>query len=255
MATTQKQVTDLAGRSAFVFVGRVVKTKAALIDGLAADNTAIVQVEHVFTAPAMFTSIVGQQITVRVPKSIVLKRGGRRTFFANGWIFGASLAVDIVGTVEETDVDVMTPLLGDARSATRDDAVRARLQSSVLGVVGTVTHVARSAKDPGPISEHNPNWHEATIEVDEVIKGKPTTKKATVLFPSSDDARWRGVAKYTEGQQGIFILQPGRKQDTKGIGPKLMGAVPTGAEVLTTLHHDDYLPLSELERVRALAKG
>ena len=59
MATTQKQVTDLAGRSAFVFVGRVVKTKAALIDGLAADNTAIVQVEHVFTAPAMFTSIVG----------------------------------------------------------------------------------------------------------------------------------------------------------------------------------------------------
>jgi hypothetical protein len=255
MATTQKQVTDLAGRSAFVFVGRVVKTKAALIDGLAADNTGIVQVEHVFTAPAMFTSIVGQQITVRVAKSTVLKRGARRTFFANGWIFGASLAVDVEGTVDETDVDVLTPLLGDARSTTRDDAVRARLQSSVLGVVGTVTHVARSSKDPGPISEHNPNWHEATIEVDEVIKGKPTTKKATVLFPSSDDARWRGVAKYTEGQQGIFILQPGRKQDTKGIGPKLMGAVPTGAEVLTTLHHDDYLPLSELERVRALAKS
>ena len=38
MATTQKQVTDLARRSAFVFVGKVVKTKAALIDGLAADE-------------------------------------------------------------------------------------------------------------------------------------------------------------------------------------------------------------------------
>ena len=255
MATTQKQVTDLAGRSAFVFVGKVVKTKAALIDGLAADNTAIVQVEHVFTGPAMFTSIVGQQVTVRVGKSTVLKRGERRTFFANGWVFGASLAVDIVGMVDETDVDALTPLLGNARSETRDDAVRARLQSSVLGVVGTVTHVAPSAKDPGPISEHNPNWHQATIQVDEVIKGKPTTKNATVLFPSSDDARWRGVAKYSEGQQGIFILQPGRKQDTAGIGPKLMGAVPSGADVLTTLHHDDYLPLSELERVRALAKS
>jgi hypothetical protein len=255
MATTQKQVTDLAARSAFVFVGKVVKTKAALLEGVSADNTAIVQVEHVLTAPAMFTSIVGQQITVRAGKTTALKRGERRTFFANGWIFGASLAVDIVGTVDETNVDVMTRLLGGARSSTRDDAVRARLQSSVLGVVGTVTHVARSAKDPGPISEHNPNWHEATIQVDEVIKGKPATKKATVLFPSSDDARWRGVARYSEGQQGIFILQPGRKQDTAGIGPKLMGAVPSGSEVLTTLHHDDYLPLSELERVRALAKG
>ncbi len=50
------------------------------------------------------------------------------------------------------------------------------------------------------------------------------------------------------------MLQPGARQDSAGIPPKVMAAVPTGANVLTALHKGDYLPLHELERVRALAR-
>jgi hypothetical protein len=254
MATSKRQIADLASRAAFVFVGKVVRTKAALDERLTAPDTAVVEVERVLTAPAMFLSIAGQQITVRVGKNVNLSKGERRTFFANGWIFGATLAVEAVGSVEETDPELLTSTLAATRGASRDEAVKARLDSSVLGVVGTVTSVASSEKRPEMISEHDPNWHEATIQVDEVIKGKATVREAKVLFPNTDDARWRGVAKYSKGQQGIFILQRAKHQDTSGIPAGLLRDVPAGPEVLTTLHHDDYLPLSELDRVRALAE-
>jgi len=253
MSISQEQVADLAARSAFVFIGNVVKARAATMDDLVADNTAIVRVERVLTAPDMFLAMAGQDVTVRTAAAGELKRAQRRTFFANGWVFGASLAVDAVGAVDETDLSVLTPLLRSAKHGTEDDVLRARLQSAVIGVVGTVTNVERSTADPGPISEHNPVWHEATIQVDEVIKGNARTKQTKVLFPQSDDARWHNVAKYSAGQQGIFMLQRGNQQDPRGIAPKLLAAVPAGASVLTTLHPADYLPLSELERVRALA--
>jgi hypothetical protein len=256
MTTNDQQISDLARRAAFIVVGRVVKSKASLDPALASDNTVIISVDQVLTSPAMFAAIVGQQITVRLPPGASLKTGQRRTFFANGWVYGATLAVDAVGVTEETDAASLRPALADAHSEARDQAVKARLDSSVLGVVGTVTSVARTGPGTGPISEHDPDWHEATIQVDEVIKGEQTTKETRVLFPKSDDARWRGVPKYSEGQQGIFMLQRATDQAPGGLAPHVLKAAaeaPEAPNALTALHHDDYLPLSELERVRALA--
>jgi hypothetical protein len=256
MTTSDQRISDLAGRSAFVFIGRVAKAKASLDPSLTAADTVIVDVEEVLTSPPMFAAIVGQQVTVRLPAGVALGTGQRRTFFANGWVYGATLAVAAVGVAEQTDADALRPTLAGARSQARDEAVKARLDSSVLGVVGTVTNVTRTASGAGPISEHDPDWHEATIQVDEVIKGKPTTHETTVLFPNSDDARWRSVPKYSEGQQGIFMLQRATDQAAAGIAPHVLKAAaeaPEAPKALTALHHDDYLPLSELERVRALA--
>jgi hypothetical protein len=254
MATSKKQLAKLADAATFVFVGKVQKLKAATIDGLAGDNTAIVQVERVLSAPEMFRAIVGHELTVRMGKGATLSKGTRKTFFANGWIFGASLAVDVLGTSDETETKEMAPMLRAASGGVADAVLRARLDAAVMGVAGTVSKVTASAQTSTHISEHNPDWHEATIDVDEVIKGKKGTKKATALFPNSDDVRWYKVAKYAVGQQGIFLLQGKTKQSAEGVPAKLLAAVPDGPEVYTTLHPSDYLPLHELERVRALAR-
>jgi hypothetical protein len=190
---------------------------------------------------------------VRFKKPISLRKGGSFTFFANGWIFGSSIAVDLVGTAKETDRPAVTSAVRSAHVAIKDSVLSARLASAKMSVVGTVARVTKSDKQPSHISEHDPNWHEATIDVDEVIKGKKGIKLVTVLFPNSDDVRWYKIGKYTTGQQGIWMLQPGAKQDPAGIPAKVLAAVPAGADVLTTLHQADYLPLHELERVRALA--
>ena len=119
-------------------------------------------------------------------------------------------------------------------------------------VAGRVTEMAKSDKGPTYISEHDPDWHEATIDIDEVVKGKKDIKQVKVLFPNSDDVRWHKIGKYAPGQQGVWLLHPGQQQDTKGIPAKVMAAVPAGPDVLTALHPSDYLPLHELERVRAM---
>ena len=88
-----------------------------------------------------------------------------------------------------------------------------------------------------------------------MLKGKKGVKQVTVLFPNSDDVRWHKVAKYAAGQQGIWMLQKGDAQDAKGIPAKVFAAIPSGPNVMTALHPGDFLPLHELERVRALVQA
>ena len=254
MPTNKKQLAKAAGEAPFVFVGKVQKLNAATIEGLADKNTAIVLVERVVSAPEMFRGIVGHELTVRLGKGTTVSRGARKTFFAEGWIFGASLAVDVVGISDETDTTVTTPMVRAAASSQADATLKGRIDSAVLGVVGTVSKVERSAQTTTNISEHDPDWHEATINVDEVIKGKKGTKQVTVLFPNSDDVRWHKVDKYAVGEQGIFMLQRKAKKRDEGVPAKLLAAVPDQPDTFTTLHPCDHLPLNELERVRALAR-
>ena len=252
MATSKKQVSKYTTESAFIFVGKVVKLKAATMEGLAAENTAIVQVERVISAPDIFTTMGGHQITVRFKKASDIKKGASLTFFTNGWIFGESVAVDVVGTAEETGGNVTASLVRSASVSSKDSVLRERFESAELVVAGRVTEMAKSDKGPTYISEHDPNWHEATIDIDEVVKGKKDIKQVKMLFPNSDDVRWHKIGKYAPGQQGVWLLHPGQQQDTKGIPAKVMAAVPAGPDVLTALHPSDYLPLHELERVRAM---
>jgi hypothetical protein len=253
--TSKQQINKYAAEATFVFVGKVVKLKAATLEGIQTDNTAVVEVEHVVTGPPIFLALRGQQITVRLDAISGVKVGGRMTFFTNGWIFGKSVAVIAVGVARETEKELMASMVQGAATGKKDDILKERLDSAALGVVGTVSKVEKSPSGTTHISEHDPNWHEATIQVDEVVKGKKGTKEVTVLFPNSDDIQWHRSAKFSEGQKGIWLLQKGKKQDTKGLAPKAvaaLAAIPSDKEVLTTLHPADFQPLSELGRVRSL---
>jgi hypothetical protein len=84
------------------------------------------------------------------------------------------------------------------------------------------------------------------------VKGATDTKEVTVVFPKSDDVRWHKVKKYTEGQQGIWLLHKAQKQDAEGIAPKILAAMPSVGEALTAVHSADFLSLDELGRVKAL---
>lgn len=267
MATSPKQMNKLAGKSDFVFVGTVIKARAALMESLTGDNTAIIHVDRVVSAPDIFASLGGHEITARFKKMPALRKGTKLTFFANGWLFGDSIALDVVGTAAATDAKTVAASVRQSFTAEQDRELRVRMASAAMTVVGTVSKVTPSQRDaprtamavatPGGtthISEHDPNWHEAIIDVDEVIKGKKGVKQVTVHFPESDDIRWYNVKKYAVGEQGIWLLQPGAKQDPKGITAKRLAALPVGPDVLTTLHTADFLPLHELERVKALAK-
>lgn len=251
---TQQQIGRYTAQSSFVFVGTVVKLKAATIDGVGTDDTAVVEVDHVVTAPAMFSAIAGAQITVRFKDLSAVRRGATLTLYCNGWIYGAGMAVDAVGWHEDTGKRQAAAMVRSAHSTAKDAALSARLDSAELGVVGTVTAVTPREIETTHISEHDPGWRDATIKVDEVVKGEPDTREVTVAFPSSDDVRWHKVPKYTEGQQGIWLLHKAARQDARGIAPKVLAAVPSAGDALTAVHPADFLSLDELGRVKALLK-
>jgi hypothetical protein len=266
----KNKLKDEGAHAAFVFTGKILKTNAALMKSIPPKNTVIMQVEHIIKAPALFASLTGHQVTVRFKKLPKLKKGGVITLFANGWIFGESIGLDAVGYSDETDKKTVASKMNATMSVKQDGVLLERLNSSEMGVVGKVVKIEKADLPDLPvalmkgvragakavattkISEHDPNWHQATIKVDEVVKGQKGKSRVKVLFPKSDDVRWFRIHKYSLGQQGIWLLQKGKGQNPKGIAPKMLGAVPDQEDVFTTLHDCDYLPLNELGKVKSL---
>ncbi len=264
--SSKSDIKKYAAQAAFVFTGKVIKSKAATMQNIAGSNTMILEVVKVINAPAMFASVGGQKVTVRFKKMPVLKSGQVITVFANGWIFGDSIAVDAVGYTKETAKSTvaakasmagksdMASAVQTAVSDNNDAILKERIDSAEMGVVGEVSKIEKSDKEPTFISEHNPLWQEATIKVDEVVKGKKNTKEVKVMFPGSDDIRWKKTNKYAQGQKGIWLIQKGKKQSPKGISAKAFAAIPAGNDVNTTLHPNDFMPLNELSRIKSLIK-
>jgi hypothetical protein len=251
---TRQQTPTPAEPTPFVFTGRIVELKAATLPDIASDRTAIVEVDHVVSSPAMFAALTGAQITVRFAKPPTAARGATLTFFTKGWIYGQGIAVDAVEVRAESTKPVAAESLRSTRSDSKDAVLKARLKSAEIGVVGEVTAVKAAGIQTTRISEHDPAWHEATIRVDEVVKGKKGTKAVKVLFPQSDDVRWHKVAKYTTGQQGIWLLHKAATQDATGIAAKAFPAIAAAGDALTAAHDADFLSLDELGRVKALLK-
>ena len=67
-----------------------------------------------------------------------------------------------------------------------------------------------------------------------------------------DDVRWQKVPKYHTGQQGIWLLHRGPVPASHGLAPKAAAALPQLGDALTAVNKNDYLPLEELGRVKAL---
>jgi hypothetical protein len=249
-ATISKQ----ASTAPLIFKGKILKAKAATMREITADNTMVFQVEQVIKAPDMLKAIAGQNITIRFKRTPRLRSGSKLTIFCQGWIFGDSLAVDVIDYTTTTVNEAFVEKVQQSRTSAKDAVLKKRLDSAAVGVVGTVSKIEKTqnGNQTTHISEHDPNWHEATIDVDEVVKGQKNTKEVKVLFPKSDDIRWHKVNKYTEGQKGIWLLQKGQQQDTEGIHPKILAAIPSNTKVLTALHPVDFLPINELGKVKSL---
>jgi hypothetical protein len=80
----------------------------------------------------------------------------------------------------------------------------------VSGRVGQLRAAAPSAprgKMPGPITEHDPQWQEAVVEVTAVHKGRRVPRSVRVRFPASTDVAWARAPKLHAGQQGTFLLK------------------------------------------------
>lgn len=267
MAKSSKAET-LASQSTFIFKGTVKKLKAATIRDIpVTEKTVVVSVDEIISAPELLESFAGSDITVQLGSRETVKKGEQAIFYTNSWMLGESLGVKSVGHTEV----IAGSALESVNASEQGSAMSQRLQDKVADadtvVTGKVTDVrlviapsqAKGKKDTlesfEPISEHNPVWQEAVIEVADVEKGKGTSKQIVVRFPDSTDVRWYEAPKFKTGQEAVFLL----KDEGRSARPAADAiSTPKGkgkaTKVYTALDSEAIQPLQNVSAIRTLIK-
>jgi hypothetical protein len=255
---------ELAQDAKFVFQGTVRKLRASNVEGVPGDaRTAIVRVDQLIHATETLVDYAGRDITVRLEHEHPLRAGQSYIFYANGWVFAETIAVQCVKCDDATAASAAALALhpdDPPRSLAAREAIT-QAEKADLIVSGRVAAVrlpqpevrARTQLDRGqtrePLSEHAPLWREAVIAIDAVHKGTHAGSEVVVRFPASRDVRWHKAPKFEAGQEGVFLLHKPPAAVTRGMPEEL------GPAEYTALHESDVQPLDRLAAIELAARG
>ena len=241
-------VTDLLRRSAISVTGTVERLGASTVPELPTvdDHTAIVLVDRVLHAPPTFAHLAGTRVTVQLqPGTDPPTVGQRLAFFANGLAFGGGLALSEVGRLPVSEVEpyveraeaASAPApFSDLEQGLKAERLREHAAGAAAVVVGTVVNLRRAG--PVRISEHDPEWWIATLDVAHVEQGDVSPGEIEVVYPNSRDVRWHDKPKPAPGQHGVWILHPAEGSAAELAPYQLADA-------------DDYQPVQGLDSLRA----
>ena len=258
----------------FVFRGTVKKLKSATMDSFPIDDlTAVVRVDEALEAPEYLADYQGKDITVRISGQVPIKPGQSMIFHTYSLMSGDSVSVQSVSEEPIKDAGVkIARRSSDPVEQKQTAELRKRFEDADLVVFGKVVDVRlpaesrkRGAKAAGRapigrISEHNADWREAVIQVDNVLKGSHSQKRIVVRFPASTDIKWHSAPKFQPGQEGYFLLHQAETEsgESKGAakrkGIRTATARTRGEAVYTALHNQDFLPSDESEGIKSLAE-
>lgn len=239
---------ELVEQSQFVFKGTVTKLNAVTLPQIRATaSTIVVKVDEVVHAPsATLEHYRGKEVTVLLDRPGTVRTGEQFVFFTRSWMLGTGIAVREVGRTEpEPDVSITRRRVAEAHATVADNKLQNRLRDAELVVAGRVS-AGRPAPENirrGSASEHDPDWWEAVIQIESVVKGQINEPSLVVLFPSSRDVMWESAPKFREGDEGTWVL---RREQMRGLPPT--------HEYFTALHARDFHSKDQLDRVRRLVR-
>jgi hypothetical protein len=264
---------ELAQKAQFIFQGTVRQRGAATIANIpVSDKTLLVHVDNILQAPRALTTYSGQDITVQLSPSsrAKLETGQQFVFYTNGWLFAESIAVQAVGQLPMRQAQPAMAAAADPQETLATRQLQRRLDAADTVVTGRVTAVRepvdemfaaeaapaaeahRARPVVKPISEHDPEWREAVIAVQQVEKGTTNRSQVVVRFPSSDDIQWRYAPKFAVGQEGVFVLHEKQLQSRTSGALAAAEAAPAEEEVYVALDPADFQPTQQLPVVRTL---
>jgi hypothetical protein len=252
----------LTKQSSIVFAGTVSQLGATSFSGVPKSaQTVVVRVDSVLKKPSAVSLKKGDNVTVELKDPSAFQHGTQATFYTEGWIFGSGVAVKELGhEFMSGSGETSKPAVADEKPYQQgqeqisDQDLQDRLNAADYVVIGRVTDVHRWNPPKSAttrVSEHDPDWHEAIVKVQSVLKGGQVKgNNVVVRFPGRNDVAWVHTPKFAKNQQGIFCLN---RDQTSGVSSEKLGGRQVA--VYTCLGHGDSLPLSDAPRVRALLKN
>jgi hypothetical protein len=257
-ASAQGARAALVKQSDIIFIGTVTKVGAVAVPEVpASDRTIVVRVDQVLEKPAAVALTPGDSVTVQTVQPGSLKAGTQATFYTTGWIFGRGVAVREVGHElgrSPVVAAVQQQAVARARLDVNDADLKAHIQKAAMVVAGRVEQVrpaelAAAAARPKRITEHDPNWQEAIIQVQDGIKGAEAGQQVVVRFPGSHDVAWVGTPKFAVGQEGTFLLHI-----DSTTGSPVSEIAGRSVPAYTALHQLDVLTKRDAQRIRSLIR-
>jgi hypothetical protein len=265
-ALAQEETAEtLAERSAIVVRGRVLKTNASNEPLLAAsESTAVISVQKMYAGSEIAGNQTGRTATVILSLPGRLKVGEQALFFGNPRFVGRSLTIADEGEIP-TNSAAAPPDLQRGLQARRDKPIIERLATATLVFRGTVDTVrpfeevrpreaaaAQAKPDPVRPSEHDPEWHVASVKVVTSLRGAEAGQVVTVLFPASRDIVWFHAPKLKPGQDGVFITHVLSREDAAASRASGLPAFVERQNAHVVTEPFDVLPAADEARVRAL---
>jgi hypothetical protein len=242
---------DHESEPSFVFVGQVLAQGAATLDAVQLDaGTLVVGVVQTIASPEAVGPLDGFEITVQLQPEQQAEVGKTYLFRADGWLFGDSLAVTCRDLEDPTAEHLAATQ--EAIVAKPLSALKQRAANAEMIVAGRVTQVKEVRRPKGaPITEHDPEWLEATIAVDSVegsgdVADAPRNVK--IRFAASHDADWHQAPKFAVGDQAVWLLGDKRKSEAM----RSLSGAPSGQYTVT--EGADCLDLESLGHLRQILK-
>jgi hypothetical protein len=242
-------VEELSRKADFVFDGTVKEVTG---------NTASVTISTVQNGTEVLRGFEGRDVKVQLSGSRKLKEGEHATFFTKPTVYGESLEVQSLGEIQSEGSGLKLAGMGaggDPVQARVDRDTKVRYDDSDLVVSGRVVSVSLppeelERKDAGQVSEHDPLWRDATIQIDAVHKGAHSAKNVVVRFASSEDIKWIASPKFHVGQEGYFLLHKDEVKSRRTVG----GATKSTA-AYTALSPLDFQPSDQADGIKKFIGG
>ena len=166
--------------ASFIFKGKVLVLHTTLTDEEDVSNTGAVVVNEVLDAPEAIGKMAGEQITVRFADINKVKAGDEMIFFTEPYWVGESIGVEEKASVPKSDKlfedKEMISHIAKARNKYEEVQLKQTLTEASLVMTGKVMRINEMQEKMTVPTEHNPEWEEAEIQIDEMIKGKNETK-------------------------------------------------------------------------------
>jgi hypothetical protein len=240
--------------------GKVTRVNASL-DPLqpASSQTVVITVSQMYSGAEITGDQKGRMVTVVLSSGArPLKIGTEALFFGNPRFIGKSLTIasegELVSGAGAASADV-----GLGVQTQRDQPLRERVAAASTifrGRVESERAVAAATAQPGapaqPPSEHDPEWHIASVRVVTSLQGGAQGDVVNVLFPASRDIVWFNAPKLAVGQEAIFITHKADREDAKNLRGPAVAALLAAQPVEVVSQPFDTVPVADEARVRAL---
>lgn len=243
---TPAAMDDLVRRAGYVFIGTIQQLAATTIAQIpTSERTAVVRVDVYLDGPLLLAAFTGKDITLQLREPREAHVEHQAIFFASSWVYAEGIGLHEIGHLAlpgmAADTSTLRGRIAEARRRVADQDLQRRIADAALVVVGRVTRTAVVERAEHPTRrEHDPDWWEAVLSVDTVLRGeRHEQQRIVVLFPGSTDIAWRAAPKFAAGQAGIWLL---RRQSIREVDQ----------EAYTALDPQDYQSLDQLARLQAL---